>query len=330
MVNFSVKGTGSQTFASIYNILGLMGRLLELTEKSGWEEQINDSQIEKLLLSQYPNTSSVGVPPWIVAGRAESFVPSEQTSAGGGEKNSVLKNDGDQDEEEGDSEESDSFDKTEFNSSITQWVEPLKCWLQYAHKISLNITPSSLAIGKVMPRLFYGLTNISDALRSNSIKQRDFASAMELFALCVVNAFLAEESAYHLPNDSTPDPIFLVNPKTSAPDYLKRLNRVSEKFKSDKLPLTYIVATCPLITGLLSCEKFKGKWPFTLDNSPDDADFISDESWPELEKVSIAGKKDGAVTDLQSQKEDVKKPRIRSTTPKGNTSKTNAPPTEPR
>jgi hypothetical protein len=328
LVSFSVKGTGSQTYASIYNILGLMGRLLELTEKSGWEEQINGSQIEKLLLSQYPNTSSVGVPPWIVAGRAESFVPAAQPFAGGGEKNSVIKNDEEQDEEEGDSEESDSFDKTGVDRSITTWVEPLQCWLQHAHKISLNIAPSSLAIGKVMTRLFYGLTNISDALKSNSTKQRDFASAMELFALCVVNAFLAEESAYHLPNDGSPDPIFLVNPRTSAADYLKRLNGVSTKFKSDKLPLTYIVATCPLITGLISDKKGNRNWPFKLNDTLDQMRFICDANWDKLKTVSIAGKKDVAGPDGQDQKEDVKKPRRSGTKPKSNTSKTSDSPTE--
>jgi hypothetical protein len=111
--------------------------------------------------------------------------------------------------------------------------------------------------------------------------------------------------------------------------YLKRLNGVSEKFKSDKLPLTYIVATCPLITGLISAEKVEYKWPFIMNNTYDQNRFIDQANWDKLKTVSIAGKKDGAVTDRHSQKEDVKKPRNRNTTPKGNTSKTSALPTEP-
>jgi hypothetical protein len=323
LVNFSVKGTGSQTYASIYNILGLMGRLLELAEKTGYEE-IDGPQIEKLLLSQYPNTNSVGVPPWIVAGKAESLAP-----AGGNEINGVGKNDEDKVEEEGDGEESDSYATDGIDTSITKWVEPLQRWIRNAHSIKDNIAPSSLTIGKVMPRLFYGLTNISDALRFKSIKQRDFASAMELFALCVVNAFLAEESAYHLPNDGLPDPIFLVNPRTSALDYIKRLNGVSKKFKSDKLPLTYIVATCPLITGLISASKASDKWPFTLNISFDETHFIEDANWTKLETVSIAGKKDGAATDRQSQIDDVTEPQNKSKKSSGKNSKTSATPTEP-
>lgn len=330
LVKFSVKGTGSQTYASIYNILGLMGRLLELTEKAAWKEQINDSQIEKLLLSQYPNTSSVGVPPWIVAGRAESSEPATQPPKGGGEKNSVSKNDEGKDEEENEIEESDSFDTTGIDSPITAWVEPLKSWLQHAHEIRNNVAPSSLAIGKVMPRLFYGLTNISDALRPDSNKQRNFASAMELFALCVVNAFLAEESAYHLPDDDSTEPIFLVNPRTSAADYLKRLNGVSNKFQKEKLPLTFIVATCPLITGLISARNVGTNWPFKLDTTSKRQHFIDVQSWNKLTTISIAGKKEDAGADGQLQTvDDKKKPRSIRKQSNNNTSKTSDSTTEP-
>jgi hypothetical protein len=134
---------------------------------------------------------------------------------------------------------------------------------------------------------------------------------MELFALCAVNAFLAEESAYHLPKDDQPKPIFLVNPRTSAADYLKRLKGVSSKLSSDKLPLTHIVATCPLITGLISQSNLEETatqdttqesaskpkrpksgeaWPFKIDSFKPN-NFISTDHWKKLSNVSISGKK---------------------------------------
>jgi hypothetical protein len=158
-----------------------------------------------------------------------------------------------------------------------------------------HISPSSVMVGKVMPRLFYGLENISDALRINTPQySTDFASAMELFALCVANAFLAEESAYHLTDTSEPKRIILNNPKTSATYFLSQLKGVSDQISSAKLPLTYIVSTCPLITGLISKSKAGEIWPFTLNNTESQAGsdpFITDENWDRLSNVSIAGKK---------------------------------------
>lgn len=228
---------------------------------------------------------------------------------------------------EGESEEKVANDPME--QSIGPWVEQLKNWLIAADDISHYIAPSSLAIGKVIPRLFYGLVNISDAIRpeSESSKERDFASAMELFALCVVNAFLAEESAYHLPNDDSPEPIFLDNPRTSALDYLKRLNRVSTKFQKEKLPLTYIVATCPLITGLISQEKADNKWPFKLKGLNEQI-FIDEDSWNKLKTISIAGKKEPTGTDEKSASSDNKKTQRSQRRPKTPTAKTSDPTSE--
>lgn len=265
LVNLS--GSGTKTLASIYNILGLMGRLLALTEKSTWikrapSDQRND--VFNQLLGFFPNTNSVGRPIWV---KSQDAISAEN--------------------------ENDLEQKQDI--AIEAWIEPLHSWLLASTDLMSHITPSSVMVGKVMPRLFYGLENISDALRFNTTKySTDFASAMELFALCVVNAFLAEESAYHLTDNEAPKRIILDNPRTSATNYLNRLKTEAAKvgISSRSLPLTHVVATCPLITGLISEEKVNEGWPFNLNNTESQASsdpFITNSSWGKLKSVSIAG-----------------------------------------
>jgi len=263
LVNLS--GSGTKTLASIYNILGLMGRLLTLLEKSTWGNNDaikNKNDVRNQLSGFFPNTNSVGRPIWVKSQDAIS--------------------------------EDDETDlELEQNPAIEAWVTSLYTWLLDSAVIMRQISPSSVMLGKVMPRLFYGLENISDSLRKKTANySTDFASAMELFALCVVNAFLAEESAYHLTDTGETKRIILNNPKTSAKYYLNQLNLVSNLFSSNELPLTYIVATCPLITGLISKSKVDDVWPFTLKSTESQASsdpFITNGSWEKLKSVSIAG-----------------------------------------
>lgn len=283
LVNLS--GSGTRTLASIHNILGLMGKLLALTEKSAWEtSRASEQKIDVFnqLLGFFPNTHSVARPVWV---KSQDAV-------------------GEEDENEQDL-------KAGQKELIEAWVEPLHKWLMAAAGLKTHIAPSSVMVGKVIPRLFYGLENISDELRINTNKS-DFASAMELFALCVVNAFLAEESAYHLTENGEPKRIILDNPVTSASNYLKRLEVVAERgdISSACLPLTHIIATSPLITGLISLpttedtanqdttpesgtkpniKKIGSTWPFKI-NSFKPENFILSDQRNHLSKVRIAGR----------------------------------------
>jgi hypothetical protein len=291
LVNLS--GTGTKTLASIYNILGLMGRLLALTEKSTWIKRAPSDQQDDVfnqLLGFFPNTNSVGRPIWVKSQDAISV-----------------------------DNENDLEQKQDI--AIQAWGEPIHRWLLASADLMSHITPSSVMVGKVMPRLFYGLENISDALRFNTAKySTDFASAMELFALCVVNAFLAEESAYHLTDNEAPKRIILDNPRTSATNYLNRLKAEAAKvgISSKSLPLTHIVATCPLITGLISEEKVKKTWPFTLNKTASQTGFdpfIERDNWEKLSNISIAGNSDAKTNNRESRKS-------RSTPADTNTSQT--------
>jgi hypothetical protein len=295
LVNSS--GTGPRTFASIYNVLGLMGRLLEMPETQEWQKFAPDQKkknIRRALSGFYPNTNSISVPPWIAITNTDNDKI---------KTNSQEKIDGDEgvDDTPQDLNEAGNTTAihTQENVSIELWTDLLLTWLNATQLITPHIQPSSVFMGKVWPRLFFGLENISDALRPLHTKtDRDFATLMELFALCVINAFLAEESTHHLTGSTVDElnPIVLANPRSSAVDYLNRLSTVRNELSAERLPLTYIVATCPLITGLISEAKvFDAKgWPFILagkNKSPAAYDFISDAAWEELTKVAVQGKK---------------------------------------
>jgi hypothetical protein len=295
LVNSS--GTGPRTFASIYNVLGLMGRLLELPETQGWQALgpgQKQKSIRRALSGFYPNTNSISVPPWIAIANTDN--DKVKTNS---QENSDYEEGGDNPPQELHEPGITTAIHTQENASIELWTNRLLTWLNSTQLITPHIQPSSVFMGKVWPRLFFGLENISDALRPQHTKtDRDFATLMELFALCVVNAFLAEESTHHLTGSTVEElnPIVLANPRSSAVDYLNRLSTVRNELSAERLPLTHIVATCPLITGLISEAKvFDAKgWPFILarKNKPPAAhEFISDAAWEELTKVAIQGKK---------------------------------------
>ncbi|MDM7303584.1 hypothetical protein QUH53_25655, partial [Klebsiella quasipneumoniae subsp. similipneumoniae] len=70
-------------------------------------------------------------------------------------------------------------------------------------------------------------------------------------AACLINAFLVEEADHNLQDyDVSPD---RTNPLTSALDILKKKKEFLDKNK-DSLPLTIVIASCPIVLGLLKEE----------------------------------------------------------------------------
>lgn len=76
---------------------------------------------------------------------------------------------------------------------------------------------------------------------------------MEIFALCAINAFWVEESEQHLPASSPKSEsratVDRKNPKNSAGWFVDKLT--SSQLQRKNLPYTAIMATCPLLLGLL-------------------------------------------------------------------------------
>ncbi len=285
LVKSSVNGP--RTFASAYILLGLISSLLRQTESTEWSNKNDDeqkSEVSKLLSGIYENTSHVSAPPWIYETNTDK---DEENYSEASQTNTAPKTD-------------DQANKDKWPNDLLEWMKASK-YLKASH-------PSSLMMGKIWTRLYFGLENISGELRPDSkgkFKNNDFASIMELFALGIVNAFLIEESTYHRPIKGSAQPIILSNPRSSSKNYLEQLNRNKEVISQDRLPLTFIIATCPLITGLISSEKVNNhntsesksentRWCFEIksaDKNPYCGNFISKNDFEKLKKVAIQGKK---------------------------------------
>ena len=119
---------------------------------------------------------------------------------------------------------------------------------------------------------------------------------MEIFALCVINAFLVEESEHHLlasPGEhSEKARIDRNNPRTSAAAFANKLK--SMQLRRQDFPLTSIVATCPLILGLLDvslgyANVLKPLFPSGQTTDSIEALLRPKELTDLMKKVSIAG-----------------------------------------
>ena len=154
------------------------------------------------------------------------------------------------------------------------------------------ISPSAVALGKVWSRIFFSLQNACDDLRPHA----DFCDVMEIFAQCVINAFLVEESEHHLLVKPSATPTASVqdrrNPRVSTKVFIDKLKGMS--VRREELPLTSIVATCPLILGLLESTDDVANALIGLFPAGTDEDSIKQLLRPaalvrEMKKISIAG-----------------------------------------
>ncbi|MCA8253202.1 hypothetical protein LGM89_08005 [Burkholderia sp. AU31624] len=127
------------------------------------------------------------------------------------------------------------------------WNE-IKKWWEAAQKLAEEIAPSAVFLGKVWTRLFFSLQKAADDLKPRT----GFGDVMEIYALCIINAFLVEEAEHHMPVTSGAESCERIdrsNPRTSASTFAKKLQAMS--LTRSNFPLTSIITTCPLILGLL-------------------------------------------------------------------------------
>ena len=118
---------------------------------------------------------------------------------------------------------------------------------------------------------------------------------MEIFALCVINAILVEEAEHHIPSAGVQLPINSHidknNPRSSSATFFNKLKRMSPR-RSD-LPLTAVVATCPLLLGLIEnksdyASALTGLFP---ENTQSDAiERLMRQAFdPSLQNIAVAG-----------------------------------------
>jgi hypothetical protein len=255
-----VSGTGIRTYASILNIVGLIERLLELEKP-----KLDDI---KAALGRASPTLSISSPVWEPGGSAEDVPDSG-------------------------SDETSLSSYTPQDEQLKTLAESIETWLGDVKLLSPRVSPSGVLVGKIWTRLFFSLEKAADELRG----QAGVAVMMEIFALCVINAFLVEEADHHMP-----DSIQLerrgaadrTNPVESASTFVKKLMRVSPS--RDHLPLTAIIATCPLLLGLLNAkESYAASLMKLFPEERQMPSYIepllcSDTLWESFNRISVTGR----------------------------------------
>lgn len=208
------SATGTRTYGSIFTLFGLVEKLLSA-------DPDGDQEARTIFDRAYPSLT-VSAPSWMSLGNTEDPEEAERSLP--------------------------TKPGSESSKKENLWKD-IDAWRRSALQLAKATSPSAIFLGKVWTRLFFSLQKASEELRPSS----DFGEVMEIFALCVINAFLVEEAEHHLSVSSSPSTtnvrIDRNNPRTSASAFVDKLK--SMQLQRHDLPLTSIVATCPLLLGLL-------------------------------------------------------------------------------
>lgn len=207
------SGAGMRTYGSIFTLVGLIEKLLSADSKVVQEART-------IFDRAYPSLT-VSAPSWSqgITSDLEETEPPKPAKLG-----------------------------SELSKQERLW-ERIDAWRQSALQLADVTLPSAIFLGKVWTRLFFSLQSATEGLRPRA----DFGEVMEIFALCVINAFLVEEAEHHLAGSPSTLPsefrIDRNNPRSSASWFVDKLNSV--QLRRSEFPMTSIMATCPLLLGLL-------------------------------------------------------------------------------
>lgn len=250
------SGAGMRTYGSIFTLVGLIEKLLSADSKV-----VQDART--IFDRAYPSLT-VSAPTWSQTSTADL----EETEA---PKSAKL--------------------GSEFSKQEKLW-ESIDSWRQSALQLADVTLPSAIFLGKVWTRLFFSIQSASEALRPRA----DFGEVMEIFALCVINAFLVEEAEHHLSGSpSTSLPEFRIdrnNPRTSASWFVDKLKSV--QLRRNEFPMTSVMATCPLLLGLLDAklgyaDALRSLFPDSTETASIEEMLRPKELTELLRKVSVAG-----------------------------------------
>lgn len=228
----SVPGTTNmRTYFSIYSVLGVMQRILSAD---------SDASVRDIL-AQANSTITVPAPSWAPHDVGVDYE--------GADKSAVKKN--------GAKKTAAAARKSSAPASGAGEAEKFEAllaevliWRADAKEIESKIMPSAVFMGKVWARLYNSLQGAGNELRAGG----DLAEITQVFALCVINAFMVEEAAQHVLSGDVGSPLHIdrSNPKTSLKTFIKKFNGAG--VVRGRLPMTAIIITCPLILGLISDE----------------------------------------------------------------------------
>ncbi|WP_342371232.1 hypothetical protein [Acinetobacter sp. D009] len=260
-----IVGSKKQLYFSIFNVLGVMTRLLKIGENfidaskipNKIDENIDISEVAPKLRENVTNclrkletTLGISAPNW-----------------------SDFSNDMSSELED---KEIDNIDK----EYIDEWVSAICKWLIISHKDLVKIQPSSIFLGKVWIRLYFSLISVAES-KDN---WNNLGSIISLYTHCLINAFLVEEEDHHFKASAFNEGVLPTkrmsrqNPKTALKpvnDKLKQLKNIDFEY----FPLTKMIASCPIIQGLIMKSK---------DDYINESTFVS-RLPPIISNVSISG-----------------------------------------
>ncbi len=251
-----VSETNSRTYGSIFAILGLAEKLISGNVHS-------DDTPRTIFHRAYPPLT-VSAPSWSLKDATEVEV-----------------------------DESDSEDDGSQNLQASQELlwRKVEAWLSDVEHLSKTTLPSGVFLGKVWTRIYFSLHNAAQEL-----KGAHFGTVMEIFALCVLNAFLVEEADHHMPRSSDrrtgTTQIDRSNPRQSAKNFIDKINAVKPQRKD--FPFTAIMATCPLLLGLLDegkgyAEGLKPMFPEDFPIESINGLLCPNTLFKQMEQVSVTG-----------------------------------------
>ena len=139
-------------------------------------------------------------------------------------------------------------DSIEINNNDLDLSKKLYKLIEEWKNLNIEISSSSLMMGKIWARIYYSLQKIS----SKSMKEVTLGELFSRFIWTIINSSLIEEFRY-TKNDSALSKDLLSNAKNieTAPDSLRiNINSLKDINFKDQLPLTYTLIRCPLL------------WPF--------------------------------------------------------------------
>ena len=249
--------TGTRTYGSIFTLVGLIEKLLSADLES-------DREARTIFDRAYPSLT-VTAPNWSPQGSTADL---------------------------GEAEASKSAKPGNEPAKQERLWEDIDVWRKNALQLANTTSPSAVFLGKVWTRLFFSLQKSSEELRPHA----NFAEVMEIFALCIINAFLVEEAEHHFlasPRTLSFDlRVDRNNPRTSATWFIEKLKSMQPQRRD--FPLTSIVATCPLLLGLLDAslgyaDTLKSLFPENTDTASIKALLRPLPLAGHMKKVSIVG-----------------------------------------
>ncbi|MEJ5031192.1 P-loop NTPase fold protein [Comamonas sp. MYb69] len=240
------KSNNTQRYISIFNTLGVISNLLEIEVPMPSdlisEDGVSDiySSIFKIL-SKIENVHTVSMPNW-----GDSFVREDEIDI----DFSMY------------SQHSNDQKRMMLGHSISMWLK--QCAV-----IKKEFRASAVLLGKIWNRLYFSLDNISAAMRADLHAEGRCSRSMELFAWALINACLVEEVDYLYHDEDFSSRAKLNrsalnrdNPRTSGRVVIEKFsipegekNEIRLNLSVSMAPLTFIIASCPLVLGLIKSDE---------------------------------------------------------------------------